>query len=360
MTIHASSGMPSKNYDYYNDIIDLIYPSLLKRDIKIIQIGGKDDELIKYAVDLRGKTNIHQSAHILERSALHLGNDTFSTHIAGFYKVPLVCLYAVAPPSIVAPYWNDKAKTSLVMADLGDEKPSYSNMENPKNINKIKPEIIAEKIANLLGFSIESPIETIFIGSKYKQEIIELIPNQVISLPNNYKGTISIRADYYFNEENIYRQISVSKCVIIIDKLLNIEILKNLRANIAFILYKINMQTSIEEIQKIKDTGIPYGLFTEVSGDNLNQLKLKFLDFNPITKQPLFERKDIEANDKINSKTRIKSRRLLLSNGKFYISKSHWEAGINSNIKDGLLDSEILIDERFWKDIQYYNIYNRI
>ena len=44
IVLHASSGMQSKNYDYYNEVVDLIKPYLDRENIKILQIGSEDDQ----------------------------------------------------------------------------------------------------------------------------------------------------------------------------------------------------------------------------------------------------------------------------------------------------------------------------
>jgi ADP-heptose:LPS heptosyltransferase len=46
ITLHASSGMQAKNYDYYNDVMEMILPHLNSQGIKVIQIGGKEDKTI--------------------------------------------------------------------------------------------------------------------------------------------------------------------------------------------------------------------------------------------------------------------------------------------------------------------------
>ena len=37
ITLHASCRIQSKTYDYYNDVVELIYPFLQKENIQIIQ-----------------------------------------------------------------------------------------------------------------------------------------------------------------------------------------------------------------------------------------------------------------------------------------------------------------------------------
>ena len=49
ITLHASSGMEAKNYDYFKDVIDLIHPHLESNNIKIVQIGDIKDKKLEKA-----------------------------------------------------------------------------------------------------------------------------------------------------------------------------------------------------------------------------------------------------------------------------------------------------------------------
>jgi len=45
--IHASTGLPSKNYDYWQEVIDVLFLHLRKYNVKIIQTGGKEDQKLQ-------------------------------------------------------------------------------------------------------------------------------------------------------------------------------------------------------------------------------------------------------------------------------------------------------------------------
>ena len=358
ITIHASSGMASKNYDYYKEALLLILDNLTQNKYTIIQLGDAKDEQLPMAIDFRGKTDIHQTAYVLARSSLHLSNDTFSAHVAGHFKVPLVTLFSVSKPGVSAPFWNDPYKSVFIETDRKGKKPTCAADESPKTINNIKPEDIAEHISNLLGLNYKKNIETLYIGSQYKNMVIETVPNQVIN-PNFIKGVLNIRADYFFNEENIYRQIATNKCCIVVDRPLKIDILRQLRQNIALLIYDLDNDDSLDFVKGIRNTAIPFGLVTAKENDELDKLKLKYFNFaivNPVKK---IKKEEVDNYSKISDNTYFKTNRLILSDQKVFPSKAHWKANEPCESLQNTI-AKIKDDQDFWRDIDNHFIFNKI
>ena len=48
ITIQTAGAMLAKNYYFFQEIIDLILPILQKNDIKIVQLGGKNEQKLNY------------------------------------------------------------------------------------------------------------------------------------------------------------------------------------------------------------------------------------------------------------------------------------------------------------------------
>ena len=68
ITLHASSGMEAKNYDYFTDVITLISPYLEQKNIKIIQIGDRKDKKLEGCIHYNGTTNLKQSFYLIKNS----------------------------------------------------------------------------------------------------------------------------------------------------------------------------------------------------------------------------------------------------------------------------------------------------
>ena len=141
---------PAKNYDYWQDVINLIYPYLKNEKIDIVQIGTKDDPKIDKCIHTCGQTNISQAAYIIQKSILHFGADSFGAHIASGFDKKILALYSNNNIENVLPYWSKKEDLVLLKPNI-NKKPSYASEENPKSINLIKPEEIASGILKLLN-----------------------------------------------------------------------------------------------------------------------------------------------------------------------------------------------------------------
>ena len=216
--VHNSTGMPSKTYDFYQDVIDEIKPILDKQDITIIQIGLSNDTLLYGCEDFRGKTTLRQTAYLIQNSKLLLSGDTFSAHTAGAMNIPLVALYGITRVENCRPYWGTPKKQILLSADYSKRKPTYSPQETPKRINEIKIEDVIDSVLKLLKLP-RIKLETYHIGKFYPESIVELILNEPpVEIKN---GDINIRLDKNnsgFNPQFLFKTLVDSNCNMIIDK----------------------------------------------------------------------------------------------------------------------------------------------
>ena len=148
--IHPSSGMDAKNYDYYKDVIELCLPYFKKNDIHLVQIGTTKDIPLPHCHSVQGVTSLNQAAYLIKNCLLLIGNDSFSTHVAGGFNKKLVSLYSVLYKECCSPYWGDKKNQILLQADREGDKPSFSATEPQKVVNNILPEDIASGVLKLL------------------------------------------------------------------------------------------------------------------------------------------------------------------------------------------------------------------
>ena len=148
MTFHPTSK-PSKTYDYWQEVINLISPILDQKGIKIIQLGQEKEKVYSGVLSLVGFTNINQTAFVLRDSLLHFGADSFPTHIASGYGKKIVALYSNNYINCVKPFFGDP-KNHVLLEPARKNKPTFSFEENPETINTIKPETVANHILNLL------------------------------------------------------------------------------------------------------------------------------------------------------------------------------------------------------------------
>lgn len=351
ITLHASSGMQSKNYDYYNDVVEMVRPFLEKEGIKIIQIGGKEDRPIINCEHLQGRTNIKQSAYIIKNSILHFGNDSFSTHVASGFDKKIVCLYSILFKECCGPYWGNKKNQILLESHRNGLKPSFSNEEAVKTINLIKPEEIALSILSLLelGNNLKN-IETIHLGEKYHVPAISVVPNHI--MPDHFmKGhPVNIWGHECFDEQNIAKWAYSRKCNLFLNKPMSIKYLNVVRQNINRINYYISEDSDEKYFKLLEQGGVKFNLLCK-DEDKINDLRLKFFDW-PITLLKDKTKKDLDTVDKLCDNSRYQNSMKIVSEGQIYNSKAAWRHEV-----EGAHDKVIDCPE-FWEELDTLKIYN--
>lgn len=326
ITIQNSSGMQGKCYDYFQEVINFVYEDLEKAGYKIIQIGAKEDRALNNVFHLHGQTNINQTAFILENSKLHIGNDSFAIHMCSAFDVPLIGLYSVSSPEIAGPFWKNKNQICLTPKNW---KPSFNPNESPKRINEIKIESIIESIKLLLNINFSQNIETLFIGQRYGQILLESIPS--IILQNNIfpEVPLNIRFDYIEQiEEKDYictlNNLNIRKCTIITDKALEIEKLVQLKDKIINVFYDITFNNiDFDFINKVKLLGVKIDFIFNKSKNKdesiLNNKKLELVEHQDIIHIVEDTQKPTE---KIKESVFYKSKKIIFGNNNAYISKA--------------------------------------
>jgi len=315
ITIQTSSGMESKNYDYYLDVIEAIAPKLKDMGYEILHIGLDCSEL-PHCTNLINKLNIRQTFYVLRNSKLHIGNDSFAIHHAGLYDVPIVALYGPTSPANHGPYFGKNAK--LIESHRDGKNPSFAPKEFPKTINYIKPEEVINSVFNQLDIDLIKE-ETIFIGPLYGKQIIEVIPNVVVN-PESIQGKIPVmRCDYEYNEEIFAQNLSMHKYSVISDKETSLDLYRKFKINIQDINFKVDMNCDLEYIKKLRKIGVRTRLWSD-DKENINDIRFKLLDIDTVH---LHEYKNY--NIEIPKDAKYKSYKYLLSDGKIYMSKADWK-----------------------------------
>jgi hypothetical protein len=351
ITLHANSGMQAKNYDYYNEVIQMIFPYLQKEGIDIIQIGEKDDKKINGCLHYTGLTNLKQTFYIIQNSLLHFGNDSFSTHVASGFDKKIVSLYSILYKECCGPYWGKKENHELFESHRGGHKASFSNQENPKTINMIMPEKIAQSVLKLLDIKNNlNNIKTFHIGKEYHLPSISVIPNHVMPTDFIKGNSINILGDECFDEQNIAQWAYGRMANIFLDQPMKLQYLLAIKSSILRINYIVSSDTDENYIQSLKKNGIPLNLICK-NEDEINDLRLKFFDWN-ITLHQDKTKKDLDNVDKICDNTRYKNSRTIISNGQTYASKAAWIHDVPAT------ENKIIDCPEFWEELNTLKIYN--
>lgn len=332
ITIHNDNKVQSKEYDYWEDVISLVRDKC--PDIKFIQIGSGKEPKIRNVTKFLKTPNIKQSAYIIKNGLMHVGTDSLPIHIASSFDKPIVGIYAHTHASTCSPVWGSKKRHTIIESHRNGKKPSYSLKETPKQINLIKPEEIANAILKKLGKN-KSSRKTIFVGNKYKEEFIHIIPD------NKYSSSskkIVIRFDLLHNEGNTLHLFKDNQVSIVTNNPLGDEILS--QKNINCINYFSDHFDS-DFIERSKKKGVALRLFC-TNEETLSEERYKFFDDQIFL---MNESKKIEEAKKLvklpKNKLKIKSYSIYFKNDQAY--HSLFEANGEQNLDDIFVDLDKLM-----------------
>ena len=323
ITLHTDSELQPKQYSFWQDVVDYLHEPLEKHNIKIMQIGAKGAKPIKKCYSTCGLTTINNVAYLLQGSLMHLGVDSFPCHIASSYDIPVVALYGNTYPQQCGPYWG-KNNTTLCGVPK-NEKPSYSIRENPKRINNIKVEDIAQAVLKKLGIEHKNKYRTIYIGHNYPKPSVDIVPDNPEALKVfNPNQLVTVRMDLAHNAEILQKYLLSHNCVIVTNKVIDINLLAHFKKNgdrVKQIFYILTEDHSELFVKQLRSLNIPFQLLCEKGGD-LNSYKLIYMDYGLVSEKQYPKLNDFkEFEDVDRDKIYYKSNKYTLSNGKIYSSK---------------------------------------
>ena len=362
ITIDTSSlNTASMTYDHWQLVVNLISPILDKEGIKIIQTGDKSCSPLNGCYSTLGQCDFNQRAYVINKSLLHASPNNETSHIASSLGKPLVVLFPNnCYISQFKPYWSNDSNIEICQADSDYPRPTYNPSESPKSINNIRPEDVAEKILRQLDL-FDAPWEyrTLRIGTAFHIPRIESNLSHLIDSQKLGVSSLIVRMDLNFNEENLEKQLQACPCSIITKKPLSDNIINNYHDRIVELVYYIGDDNSVDFVKKVKSKSINYLLRTRKSPNEINDIKLKYLDYDLIHEMPQKSKKDfpeLEGKDNIY----YKSTHSIIHNGKFYPSTSAL-----LRLKDGSETMQhgyckVVDDPLFWEEEDHFHFFEKI
>lgn len=347
ITFQPFSKYHSKNYPYWGDVLKMIGNEFIKHGISIVQLGAKNEQIFEGVYSCVGGTSINQTAYIIQNGLAHVGADSFMAHIAGYLNKPSVIIYGNNYIKNSKPYWGNP-KSKYIDA-YGEFKPSLSEYDYLELIKKIKPETIAKSICDLVGIKFSFPFETVWTGKRCESLRFDVVPNQVLS-PKTFKthGYV-IRMDFEHNEEMMMRQLQQCPCTIVADKPVVHPDLPKFKNRIHEFAYLVKDSGDAEYVEYLHKMGFNYYLNTRLSDEELNNIKIDFLDFHPIIQINKYEADFLNDEDRFF----IDSKRIILSNQKIYSCKTAYK--LNKPIKNIHSLQEFdnsFLDDDFYEDLE--------
>ena len=358
ITIQASGKAQSREYDYWQEVIDSIKPTLDKAGISIVQVGGKEEPAIVGALPLNGQTDLGQLAYVISRAKLHLGVDSCGIHIASSFDIPIVAIYGNSPPSCCGPFFGDKEKQSCITPfDYETIYPSYSNTEENKLINTLKPEEIAAETLRLLGLKREgASFTTALRGPNYPHGNIQCIPDTVTSFSEGSVNNMIMRMDLVFDQDVLVNQLRKSKCSIVTRKPISADIFDKLKANVTEVVYVLDENHDPSFVESLKSFGVAYTLFAEMTEEEIQAIKMYYMEFGLIQQKKNPNPKDIEKLKSFGPENLFyRSKKFFVSKGKIFPSVAAWEEDLE--VEGARVRTLPVIDKKsFWNELEDYYI----
>lgn len=348
----STENHQSKQWDNFQEYIDLILPILNKHDIHMVEIG-KNDVQLKNITILKTVTNENHWSFIIKNSLLHIGPESFISSLASYHNVPSITLFSNTTPKYAGPDWIVSECEKFFINGFSDKhKPSFSSQESDKVINKIHAEEVASKTLTLLNIENDlDKYDVISAGRAFHNSVVEIIPDFSPDKSFLPRSMVNIRLDYHFNLDSLMDFASIRKVSIISNKQINSDILLKIKPNLSGLFFKVNESSDVDYFEDLKRKGYSVSLVLDADSDP-SKTRFNFFDWNVIDDNKI-SKKDLDNHDKICDTTRYKSSKMIFSKDGQFSSKSAYDQKINSHKDEMIIDDDV-----FWNESDRYKLYN--
>jgi hypothetical protein len=340
-------------YDYFNDVLELVKPYLKEADIDIFQIAT--DKNVKLACDKCFITiNKKQENYLISKARLLISNENYSLHIASVFNIKSIGLYSLFNPNNTRPVWNKNSQIVLESHRDGNL-PSYGRLnESPKTINFISPYVIAKNILDSLGIANDlDRFELIHLGKSFNQKIVEIVPDFISDANFMKDRSINLRLDYVTNlNSSVFNYwVSNRKVNIITDKDININMVAPYRNNILLMTVMLSENISEKFLKHCKTIGLKLKIFCD-DKDKLEEYRFKFLNWD--IHQDFENEGALNKLINLSENSKFISSKILISKGKQFSCKANYFANKHLDNRE----ESVILSKEFEQEIEFFKIYN--
>ena len=340
-------------YDFFNDVLDLIKPHLKQANIDVFQIAT--DKNTKLACDKCFITiNKKQENYLISKARLLISNENYSLHIASVFNTKSIGLYSLFNPNNTRPVWNKNSQIILESHRDGNL-PSYGRLnELPKTINFISPYVIAKNILDSLGIVNDlERFELVYLGKSFNQKIVEIVPDFISDANFMKERSINLRLDYVTNlNSSVFNYwIANRKVNIITNKDININTIAPYRNNILLMTVMLSANISEKFLKHCKAIGLKVKIFCD-DKNKLEEYRFKFLNWE--VHQDFENEGTLNKLDTLSQKSKFISSKILISKGKQFSCKANYFA--NKHLDNS--EESVILSKEFEQEIEFFKIYN--
>lgn len=342
-------NIPSRNYFYFQDVVDILRPMLDKEDIRIIQTGDTSPYKIDETVSLVGGLTTSQLAYMIRHSLCVVTMSDFVSQICGAFDTPLVQMFSDSDEPYSGNYFTDKTKYRKVKYG---NKSTFDMGNRMSDINKILPTDIVENILDLLGIENTFPFKEVRVGKKYVHRSVEMVPDSTVDIENLKIDSIIVRMDLKHDETILEEQLKRSTCNIITSKPISMNLLDKYRTKIKEFAILVD-NIDYDFVERSFELGLNVYLISNSDSSKIKELKLKYLDLGTIIHN---EKPELDLENREN--LFFKTKKLTFSKGNLYLSEQHYFDGHPSRLAKEILEAKT--SDKFWEDADYYTLYKKV
>jgi hypothetical protein len=342
IVIQSGAELQSQRYDFYPEVISLVFNILQNKGIQVLQVGDKEDSPIPYVTDYRGALSVRQVSYVIQNSLGCISSNLLTSSLCRVYEKSLVFLSSNFPRNEL----KKENKNLILIEGKKDGAYTYVTDEEFKNINTIKPEEVAQSILYALGINETIKFSSIFIGKKFSNSILDFIPDYV--LPQDFYGKpVNVRLDVFHNPIDLDRISITNPIFISTKKPINLTQLniKNIQAITLF----CDKDVDVEFVKKCIAANIK--LFVVVTNlDYLNDIRFKLLGIKEVYKKIFNKPLDFSDKYAIN----YHSSRIYIGRNKLYPSLMHYKQNIDSQVSNAQFDQSWSDNEDFLEGLDSF------
>lgn len=334
----------SKQYDFFDDVIFHIEPYLSERNIEILEIGRPKEVRPAFYTKDYSHLNALQCSYLIDKSLMYFGNYNLYSNISSHFSKKIVCPSNIDYKSSFFPFWSSDKDCKIIMPKE-QYKPSHSDKEIPKTINKINPEVVAASVLDLLKIKHNlSNINTVFMGAEYNASNLDIVPGD-FTIPSPIQEPVNLRMDKNFDLSFLRQCSNLLQINLVTEKVINADLLKSFSDHIKSISFFVKAQTKISEIKELEKLGKPLNLLCRNS-KKISDIRLRLIDYE-IKHFQRQGKESLSTNNYDNLK--FLSKRNILFEGQMY--NSYISASLKKNI------SHVTDDKVFWEDLPFMRIF---
>jgi hypothetical protein len=177
-----------------------------------------------------------------------------------------------------------------------------------------------------------------------------MLPISPVDISNLNIDNIIVRMDKIFNLEVLTHQLNISKCTILTNRPIDIDLLKIHKNNIVKVIFFIEKNTDITFLKKFINLGINYEFVTLLEEEAVRDIKIDMMDLGYVHPVPI--------KDKLNKLKSFAKEGVLFKSSKRTIALDKIYPSLHHAINK-LNDNKIYLSKDFAEDLDFFYFYKQ-